>query len=382
MGGAMTQYDVAIVGRGIIGLAHALAAARLGKRVVVIDRQPRATGASIRNFGFITVTGQERHQMWPLARRARDVWAEIAPRAGIDIVHTGLIMAVRRPAAAAVLEAFMATEMGDGCSLFSGDEMRARFSAMPLADCTAALVSPHELRIEARDALPKIAAWLTRDYGVHFAPPASVIGCETGRVITATGTLDAELIFVCPGADLNALFPSVMADHQVTQCKLQMLRLAAPGYRMAHAVMSDLGLARYEGYAALPPAAALVQQLRAEQPEFLDAGIHLIVAQSADGSLVVGDSHDYGDAPDPFAHTAIDALIMQEFAAVLGSAPPVQERWVGIYASSPLQNWFTKAVARNVHVTVVTCGAGMSTSFAIGEQVVGAALGTTGRASA
>ncbi|WP_164128136.1 FAD-dependent oxidoreductase, partial [Stenotrophomonas maltophilia] len=44
-------YDLAIVGAGILGLAHALAAARLGKRVIVLDRDSQANGASIRNFG-------------------------------------------------------------------------------------------------------------------------------------------------------------------------------------------------------------------------------------------------------------------------------------------------------------------------------------------
>jgi glycine/D-amino acid oxidase-like deaminating enzyme len=52
------RYDLAIVGAGILGLAHALAAARQGRRVVVIDREARAIGASVRNFGFVTVTGQ------------------------------------------------------------------------------------------------------------------------------------------------------------------------------------------------------------------------------------------------------------------------------------------------------------------------------------
>ena len=44
---------------GNVGLAHALAAARRGLRVVVIDRDAQANGASVRNFGFVTVTGQE-----------------------------------------------------------------------------------------------------------------------------------------------------------------------------------------------------------------------------------------------------------------------------------------------------------------------------------
>lgn len=376
MAATSIQFDVAVIGRGIVGLAHALAAARSGKRVVVIDRYARATGASIRNFGFVTVTGQERLDMWPLARRARDIWAQVAPRAGIGIAQDGLVLPVRRKAAAAVLEAFMATEMGEGCRLLSDSELRRLDPLTPFTPCEAALISPHELRVEARDAIPAIAAWLERDMNVTFAPPCTVLTCDTGRVTTSSGEYRAETVFVCPGDDLNALFPRVMAEHEVTRCKLQMMRLAAPGYRLARPVMSDLGLARYEGYAALPEAAALTAQLRAEQGAHLDAGVHLIVAQSADGSLVVGDSHDYGDAPDPFHHETVDRLVLDEFEAVLGPAPQVTERWVGTYASSPRQNWFTREVASGVHVTVVTCGAGMSTAFAIGERVVGAAIDT------
>src|ERR1700735_2262651 len=110
-----SPYDVAVVGAGIVGLAHALAAARVGKRVVVIDRDPRANGASIRNFGFITVTGQERGESWALAKRTRDVWAEIAPQAGIAVEQKGLIVTLRHAEAIGVVEAFLDTEMGEGC---------------------------------------------------------------------------------------------------------------------------------------------------------------------------------------------------------------------------------------------------------------------------
>ena len=99
-------YDIAIVGAGIVGIAHALAASRLGLRVVVIDRDQRSVGASIRNFGFVTVTGQQQGECWRRAMRSRDIWEEVAPQAGIPILHQGLAVVARRPEATVVLEAF------------------------------------------------------------------------------------------------------------------------------------------------------------------------------------------------------------------------------------------------------------------------------------
>jgi len=68
------RYDLAVVGAGILGLSCALAAARRDLNVVVIERATRALGASVRNFGLVTVTGQDPERVWPLARRSRDVW--------------------------------------------------------------------------------------------------------------------------------------------------------------------------------------------------------------------------------------------------------------------------------------------------------------------
>jgi hypothetical protein len=111
--------------------------------------------------------------------------------------------------------------------------------------------------------------------------------------------------------------------------------------------------------------------LQAEQSSHLAAGVHLIAVQSGDGSLVVGDSHVYGQAENPFATIDFEHLILDEFASVFaGRVPPVIERWVGTYASSSNQQWFVETPEPEVRLSVVTSGAGMSTAFAIGERVV------------
>ena len=368
--------DVAVVGAGIVGISHALAAVRRGAKVVLLDAAPKPVSASIRNFGFVTVTGQERHEMWPLAYRSRRVWAEVADKAGIAIQQTGLIMAVRRPEAEAVLQAFMETEMGEQCELVSGPELATHAPGVPFGGVTAALISPHEARVEAREAIPKLLTWLNESMGVQLLLSSPALQIMPGNVVTPDATVKADKIFVCPGDHLSRLYPQLAREMGVRPCKLQMLRLAPPGYRLPSPVMSDLGLVRYEGYASLPEAAALKSRLVTEQSAHLEAGVHLIAVQSVDGSLVVGDSHDYSDPLDPFLRSDVDDLMLDEFQTVLGPVPAINERWVGTYAWSPDRNWFTCEVDPGVHVTVITCGAGMSTAFAIGEDVVDAALNT------
>ena len=86
--------------------------------------------------------------------QAMAIWAEVAPKAGISLVHAGLCVASRRPEAAAVLEAFLATEMGEGCELLRGEALTKRFPFLaPGQDAVlwsnSPLVSSHWLPVLA-----------------------------------------------------------------------------------------------------------------------------------------------------------------------------------------------------------------------------------------
>jgi FAD dependent oxidoreductase TIGR03364 len=365
------KFDLAIVGAGILGLACALAAARRGLSVVVLERSAGARGASIRNFGFVTVSGQERTAIWPRARRSREIWLDVAARAGIPVVQRGLWLAAQRPEAAAVLAAFMDSGMAEGCELLDATAAKERCPELATRQLAAVLLSPHELRVESRTAIPQLSAWLATSHGVRFRWNTAVRAVDDAGLDTPQGRIDAAAVVVCPGDDLVTLFPERLASHAVSRCRLQMLRLASPGFMFPGTVMSDLSLLRYGGFAALPAAAALRAVLEVRQGEYLAHGIHLIIAQSADGSLVVGDSHHYDTADQPFADAAVERLLLQEYRSVCGAAaPPVLERWAGTYAVAPERALLVDAPAPNVRLVVVTSGIGASTGFAIGEEVI------------
>lgn len=365
-------FDLVVVGAGIVGLATALAAARKGKRVAVVERNARAVGASIRNFGFVTVSGQKAGDHWARARRARDVWAEIVEDAGIEVVHRGLVMPAYRMEAENVLDAFLETPMGADCRSLTPGEALDYVPALRREAMRSALYSPHELRVESKDAIPKLAAWLEEKHNVAFHWNTTVTGIAGERVETSRGTLNAEAVVVCPGDDFSTLFPERIAPYDLKVCTLQMLRVApATPVRFGAAVMSDLSFGRYEGFAELPEGKALSARLDADRADMRAAGIHVIAVQSSDGSLVVGDSHVYGNAAQPFAEERIDDLILEGFDEIFDMpGRRVAARWVGTYASASDRTVLVDKPADNIRLVMVTGGTGASTGFALGEQVV------------
>src|SRR5689334_5014311 len=84
----MKQADVAIVGAGILGLAHAYAAAKRGKSVMVFERDSAARGASIRNFGMVWPIGLPQEVRRP-GMRSREIWLEVIEAAKLHHRPTG-----------------------------------------------------------------------------------------------------------------------------------------------------------------------------------------------------------------------------------------------------------------------------------------------------
>jgi FAD dependent oxidoreductase TIGR03364 len=366
----MGRHDLIVVGAGIVGLAHALAAARRGWRVLVIDRDAQANGASIRNFGYVTVSGQDRGAVWTLARRTAAVWREVAAPAGIAIEQAGATLVAQTEEGAQVLTAFAATEMGEGCTLLDPRATEARLPMLRPGTAVAGMASRDDLRVDSREAIPRLAAWLERVHGVVFRRDSGVRAVERGVVIGAGGArFAADRIIVCPGDDLTTLFPERIAAYGTGRCLLQMLRLSPPGWRLPTPVMADLSLARYGGFADLPEATALKARMMRERGAALAQGIHLIVVQDADGALVVGDSHHYARTPPPFAPAEVERLILAEYTRLFGVPPSVRERWTGTYAVAD-RHHFVDTPAPGVRLVVVTSGSGASTAFALAEQVV------------
>ena len=93
---ARRDFDVAVVGGGLVGSALALGLARAGQRVALLDEDDAAVRASRANFALVWVQskglGLPEYAGWTI--RSSDAWGEFA--AGLK-AETGLDVAFERP---------------------------------------------------------------------------------------------------------------------------------------------------------------------------------------------------------------------------------------------------------------------------------------------
>ncbi|MDR3080544.1 MAG: TIGR03364 family FAD-dependent oxidoreductase [Streptomyces sp.] len=368
--------DTAVVGAGIVGLAHALAAARLGRKVVVFERDDFAVGASIRNFGMIWAVGQQRGTVYQRALRSREVWLEIAAKTGLWAAESGSLHLAHHQDEVAVLEEFLqlsAPARERGARLLTADEAAARSGFVRRDGLRAAMWSPTEVNVDPRRAIPAVAEYLAAEYGVEFRFGAHVRGISMPTVSTTVGDWDCEQVFVCSGNDFASLYPEVFAESGLTRCKLQMMRTAplADGRTLGPMLCGGLTLLHYAAFDGCPSQTALAERMGGERPFHREHGIHVLVSQTADGRLTLGDSHAYGPTHPPFADEAVDDAVLEylDTFTVRPAEAEVTERWVGYYPS--LRDGRTELVVDpEPGVTVVNGvgGAGMTLSFGLAEE--------------
>jgi len=363
---ATQSADVAIVGAGILGIAHAYALARRGRSVVVFERSPQASGASVRNFGMLWPIGQPPGRMHQMALRSRQLWVEALDAARFPYFPTGSLHVVYREDEAAVAREFCeaAPKLDYPCEWLDAAGVMSRTHALRPEGLLGAIWSPTEITVDPRLVLAQFPLFLTENYGVQFC---------WNTVIHANDLSTFGAAIVCTGHDFETLYPEVFRGSGVTRCKLQMMRTRAQpeGWQLGPALAAGLTLRFYESFQICKTLPALKQRIAAETPEYDRWGIHVLVSQTTGGELTIGDSHEYGAAVDPFDRSEIDDLVLR-YARGFLQAPQLEiaQHWHGVYAKHSNLPYLSVSPAPNVRVVTATGGSGMTLSFGLAEQTV------------
>lgn len=372
------DFDVIVIGAGVLGAFHAYFAAERGLRTALIERGDMPNEASVRNFGTLVPSAMTPGEWHRLAMESADVYHALAERIPIGLQLGGTQYLASTDAERAVIEEFAQLGPARGCRCTLLDQKKS-IALNPVIDpayCQASLHFPDDLRVDSRRLFAAFIPFLRDSLGCAYLPRtvATQVNAESAGCVVqlASGQrLTAEQVFVCTGADYRTLFPQHFAAAGLGAFRLQMLRTKPQrNQKLGPTIASGLSIRWYASFRSCPSWSALAND--PYDAELEDRGIHILLVQDADGRLVVGDSHEYttGDFPPP-ADARTEALIVREAARMTRFDDwQVDERWLGIYAAHPTEPIFRQTIDERIHIVTGIGGKGMTTGPAVARQSI------------
>lgn len=378
----MNSFDLAIVGGGMLGVAHAYHALRAGKKVAILEKSVRPEGATVRNFGQIVPSGMD--AKWQAyGRKSLEVYRTLQNLGDITVTPYGSVYIASNAEEMALLEELRAINKSNDyqSELLPKAACLDRYPGLCADYVQGGLFFPQELTVDPLLAIHRIIALLREQFGLAYFPGTLVTDVEpTGDQIRLVNNqrepITAGKVLVCSGSDFQTLFPEVFRESSLQSVKLQMLMTKPqPGVKINGSVLTGWTIRRYESFSECPSYAAIKAR------EDADAyhrrwGIHILFKQAADGRVILGDSHEYWDAA---SETPVDFQIDDAMNRFIVDAArdiydldtyEVDKTWVGVYSQCKDRDIFEHEAMPNVHIVTGIGGKGMTGSFGYAAQHV------------
>ena len=330
--------------------------------------------------------GQPAGEMHALSLRSREIWLKALHAAKLKFRPTGSLHVAHRPDEAEVLREFAEIGPAAGylCKWLGPEATIAKSGAVQPANLQGSLWSETELTVDPREVIGQFPKYLQETgVEVRYSSPVKRIELPRIEAISANGagpeTWEASAAIVCGGDDFETLYPAIFAASGLTRCKLQMMRTVPQpdGWQLGPALASGLTLRFYKAFQICRTLPALRARIAAEKPDYDRWAIHLLVSQTADGAITLGDSHEYGLDVDIFNKSLLDDLILREAATFLRIPTwAIAEHWYGVYSLHPERPFFEAEPSPGVRIVTAPGGSGMTLSFGLAERTVKAMAGS------
>ena len=369
----MRQADIIVIGAGVLGTFHAYFAAQKGYNVLLIERNSLPSSASTRNFGMVVQTIVETDNEWAgYARATAEIYRALQREYDISLRNAGSLYLASTEIEKVVLMEF-AQRFGAQyhCTLLDKGETLARYPFVQAPYCSGSLYFSDDLSIEPRLLLKRLIPFVERTGRVTFLPNTTIIEVTAkGQACAVRDALGNEYgagkVIICTGADYRTLLPDHFRASGLQICKLQMMQtVPLAEVALTHNILSSLSIQRYPSFKSCPSYALLETQ--PVDQDLRDYGIHLLFKQAVDGSIIIGDSHEYRDCDEVhFLEETTNCAINE---AILGYARTmlhlpsweIESMWNGYYVVNPRDAVYTATVDEHIHIVTGIAGKGMST---------------------
>ncbi len=380
------MYDLIIVGAGILGASHAYQAAQQGLKVLLLEKDNQPVSSTVRNFGQIVPSGMA-GRWFDYGRRTLELYRQWQAETDLSLRQNGSIYVASDDDEWQLVNELFDRRRAENypCELLSTAQTLDKYSLLRPDYVRGALWFPDEMSAEPDEFIHRFLDFLVRKHGVTYRPNAAVVGCLSnynGVIVTLAGgeRLSASRVLICGGYEFRLLYPAIFAESGLIVSKLQMLQtVPMPAISLPGNILTGLTIRRYESFAECPSFARL--QTPEHLLELKKWGIHILFKQATDGSIIIGDSHEYAPAAriDDLGYDTRDALnhLMLTEARRIVNFPvePIARTWAGFYAQTAAADRPDEIFVHDVddYIRIVTGigGKGMSSGAGYAEASMG-----------
>jgi FAD dependent oxidoreductase TIGR03364 len=374
------KFDLIVIGGGVLGAFHAYHAIKEGLVVAVIEKDKQPVNATVRNFGQVVPSGMD--SKWQkYGRDSLSIYNDIQGQFDISVRNNGSVyLASNEEEMQLIEELNMVNKSNDYQSqLLSKTQCMDRYPGLKHDYVEGGLFYPQEVTVEPRVMINRLLEYLVCEKGLDYRPNTKVIECvvkEDGvEVTSATGAVfKAAKVILCCGAEFKTLYPALFAQSDLEVTKLQMLQTKPqPGYTLRGSILTGLSIRRYEAFYECPSYAGIKAK---EDPNSLEKqwGVHILFKQAMDGSVIIGDSHQYADAANMddlgFDLSAdIDDFMIKEAKKIFDLPTfEINNRWFGLYSQCKENDIFEHTIEGKIHVVTGIGGKGMTGSAGFSKE--------------
>jgi len=367
------QYDLIIVGAGALGTWHAYWALKKGLKVLVIERDMKPNDATVRNFGQVVPSGMSK-KWFEYGRVTTATYKEIQEKFDISIRNNGSLYIASSKEELTLLEELqeIMKEREYDSILFTKEETLLKYANIKNDYCYGSLFFAQEVSAEPDKLIHQVLSYLQTQEKFTYINNTTAVVCDefNGKNFledAAGNEYYADRILICSGRDFRTLFPNVFYESELQICKLNMLStFPQKQTQLLGNILTGLTIRRYSSFKETKSYSSL--PIQHEKKELNDWGIHILFKQAIDGSVIIGDSHEYADAKEAEIlyfgiETHINDLIINEAKQIVDLDNwNVQRTWAGFYAQHKRDEIFHYAVKPNIEIITGIGGKGMTTA--------------------
>jgi FAD dependent oxidoreductase TIGR03364 len=362
---------VVVVGGGVFGTMHALFALVRGATVVHLERDLVPSGATVRNFGLVWVSGRAPGRELQLALRSRELWEDIARDVpGVGFRANGSITLIENEKELEVAERAMVR--GDAkereFELLTRAEILERNPALR-GEFDSGIYCGRDAAVESRAALGALRTYMENSRRYEFLPGHELAGVADHVAIDHRGVhYGGDHVVLCLGATLSGFGAELFENDPLRKVRLYMAETEPLGDTLTTSVANGDSFRYYPGFAEFAK-----DILDAQPSPAADFAIQLLCQQRLHGGLTIGDTHE-PEVPGLFETLDRPMDIIERAARlVIGPAMPrIERRWSGVYYQlvdpTPNEIYFRKQVANGVSAVTGAGGRGMTLAPAIAEE--------------